>query len=158
MAQRYPTQYNGILAAAPAINWGSFLPALYYPQAVMNDLNRYPRPCELEALTAAAINACDGLDGVMDGIISMPQLCNFDPHSMLGSKFLCSGQPFKISQVAIAVAEAAWTGARNTDGSFLWYGLNYDAPLSTVANTTCQTNGTCAGALFIIAVTGSDCL
>lgn len=38
MAQRYPTQYDGIMAAAPAINWASFVVASYWAQLVMNQL------------------------------------------------------------------------------------------------------------------------
>ncbi len=41
MAQRYPTQYDGIIAAAPAINWEKVLVAGYWPQLVMNQLGRY---------------------------------------------------------------------------------------------------------------------
>jgi hypothetical protein len=35
MAQRYPTQYDGILATAPAINWDKFIPSEYWPQFMM---------------------------------------------------------------------------------------------------------------------------
>jgi hypothetical protein len=41
MAQRYPSQYDGILAAAPAINWSSLLVAAYWAQLVMNQLGAY---------------------------------------------------------------------------------------------------------------------
>ncbi|KAF7939337.1 uncharacterized protein EAE97_007417 [Botrytis byssoidea] len=42
MAQRYPEGYDGILAGAPAINWAEFIPALYWPQFIMNQLGGYP--------------------------------------------------------------------------------------------------------------------
>ncbi|KAH9212903.1 Tannase/feruloyl esterase [Leptodontidium sp. 2 PMI_412] len=150
MAQRYPQQYNGILAAAPAVNWGSLIPSLYWPQAVMNAIQRYPRPCELDALTAAAIEACDANDGVVDNIISIPQLCRFDPQTMVGKPFSCAGNSSTISQEAATVAKAAWTGPRKGDGSFLWYGLTYDAPLSALAGTTCSSNGSCSASPFAI--------
>ena len=41
MAQRYPSQYDGILAAAPAIQWPSGIVAQYWPQLVMNQLGAY---------------------------------------------------------------------------------------------------------------------
>lgn len=41
MAQRYPSQYDGILAVAPAIDWPSFVVAQYWPQIVMNQLGLY---------------------------------------------------------------------------------------------------------------------
>jgi hypothetical protein len=38
MAQRYPDQYDGILATASAKNWGQMLMQEFWPQAVMNDM------------------------------------------------------------------------------------------------------------------------
>lgn len=38
MAQRYPTQYNGILATASAFNWDKFIASEYWPQVVMHSL------------------------------------------------------------------------------------------------------------------------
>lgn len=43
MAQKYPEQYNGILAAAPGIYWNELMMQLFWPQAVMNDLGIYSR-------------------------------------------------------------------------------------------------------------------
>jgi hypothetical protein len=38
MAQRYPEQYDGILATAAATNWGQIMMEFFWPQAVMNDI------------------------------------------------------------------------------------------------------------------------
>ena len=130
-AQRYPDLYDGILVASSAINWAELLVAAYWGQLVMNTLG-YPPPCEVSAFTAAAIGACDGLDGVMDGIIAAPGLCNFDPHTLVGQSFDCSGTVSTYSAAAATIVQAAWTGARTIGpekGSFLWYGLNPDASL-----------------------------
>lgn len=41
LAQRYPTQFDGILAGAPAFNWASFIVSEYWPQLVMNLLGKH---------------------------------------------------------------------------------------------------------------------
>lgn len=172
MAQRYPSQYDGILAAAPAINWVSLIVAAYWPQLVMNQLGMYivdkhtvdmemltlsgiyPPPCEFDALTAAATAACDNFDGVTDGIIAAPGLCNFDPHTVVGQTFYCtdSGTNRTISSEAATIALAAWTGPRSVDGKFEWYGLNKDASLTFGwVGTNCSAAGTCKGQPFPIA-------
>lgn len=40
MAQRYPTQYNGVLATASAFNWDKFVTSEYWPQVVMHKLGK----------------------------------------------------------------------------------------------------------------------
>jgi hypothetical protein len=150
MAQRYPKGYDGILAAAPAFNWASFIVAEYWPQFIMNQLKAYPSRCEFEAITKAAIKACDGIDGLVDGIISAPGLCHFDPFTIVGQSIDCNGTKLKISKAAATVAQSAWTGPRTTNGIRLWYGLTYDAPLSALLGTTCTAEGTCMGSPFPI--------
>lgn len=44
MAQRYPTQYDGIVASAPAINWDKFIPSEYWPQLTMSLLGTISGP------------------------------------------------------------------------------------------------------------------
>lgn len=130
MAQRYPDAYDGILALSPAINWARAINAEYWAQLIMNLLDYYPPPCEFEAITAAAIAACDGLDGVVDGIISLPELCKFDARTLIGSSFSCNGTELVVSSAAAEIVNGAWTGPLNTtSGKLEWYGLNKDASL-----------------------------
>ncbi|KAL1629216.1 hypothetical protein SLS56_005439 [Neofusicoccum ribis] len=90
LAQRYPTLYDGIHASAPAINWNEFLVGDLWPQQVLSELGSYPHACELDALTAAAIAACDGLDGVVDGLISDVDGCHFSPYPLVGTPIPCA--------------------------------------------------------------------
>ncbi|KFY36320.1 hypothetical protein V494_05116 [Pseudogymnoascus sp. VKM F-4513 (FW-928)] len=154
LAQRYPGVYDGIAAGAPANNWNAFITGVFWPQLVMNLAGEYPHGCALDELTAAAISACDGLDGVVDGLVSNIKDCHFDPFTLVGTEFNCSttGTNMKISRIAAEVANSTWTGPRTADGRFLWYGLNIGADLSGslttqgIAMTTCNANGTCEGA------------
>lgn len=130
LAQRYPELYDGIVALAPAINWDTFLVTEYWPQQVMNRLGVYPPPCELQAFTKAAIAACDGLDGLEDGIITDPNVCDFDPFSIVGRTFSCEdNEERNFTSDGATVADAAWTGPNQ------WYGISKDAALSGIAGT-----------------------
>lgn len=152
LAQKYPTDFDGIVAGCPAINWPKFTMSGYWPHFVMNQLGAYPRDCEMRAITAAAIAACDELDGVADGIISLPALCNFDPHTLVGKAFHCGDTPTVFTSLAADIAEAAWTGPRSSTGEFQWYGIGKDAEFGTngmgIASTTCDEDGTCTAIPF----------
>jgi hypothetical protein len=151
-AQQYPDVFDGIAAASPAIN-AAFLTAAQFPQQVMNEMKEYPRACELDALTTAAIKACDGDDGAVDGIISDPDKCHFSPYPLVGTVVNCSSisspTTMRISEAAAKVADAAWNGARGANGTFLWYTPGHAANLTNtdlgVAVTDCSTNATCTG-------------
>jgi feruloyl esterase len=171
LAQRYPNSYDGLLAGAPAINWAKFLTSDYFPQLIMNQEGKYPRPCEMRAITHAAIKACDGIDGVVDDVIMSPDECLFDPFSLVGQEVSCEdGLPgsepktIEISPVAATAAKAAWTGYRSLDGKTSWYGVSPGANLTgplELANTVCgddsntvcgdDSNTSCHGAPFEIA-------
>ncbi|KAF7536054.1 hypothetical protein G7Z17_g13098 [Cylindrodendrum hubeiense] len=153
IAQRYPEDFDGILGVCPAIYWTKFAFATIWPQMVMKEAGIYPRPCEFKALAAAAMKACDGLDGVVDGVISMPSRCRFDPHVLVGKKFDCAGVDAVFTSVAADAAQAAWTGPRSSTNEFQWYGYGKDSvmwgPMGPLA-TQCGDDGDCAGVWFPI--------
>jgi pimeloyl-ACP methyl ester carboxylesterase len=148
LAQRYPHAYDGILSIAPAINMENFIPAAYWAQQIMKSLRAYPPPCEIEAFTRAAVEACDELDGVKDRIISEPKRCHFSPHSIVGQNFTCNGTETRaFTSTGALVVEAAWNGPRNGAGNIGWFGLNKDASLTSMYVTSeCSANGTCSAA------------
>lgn len=158
VAQRFPTAFDGISAGAPVMYIPDLLATVQWPQQVMNTLNQFPYPCELDALTAAAISACDSLDGVRDGIISDPAAClsTFNPFVLVGTPIACAttNTTLPITLAAATVANATWHGPASPAGKPLWYGLtpNTDltgnSPLSGgvtgIALTNC-TGTTCTG-------------
>ena len=83
-AQRFPEDYDGILAGAPANYWTHLLTkALADAQATTLDPASYIPPSKLPAIARAVNAACDAQDGVSDGIVNDPKKCHFDPAVML---------------------------------------------------------------------------
>jgi hypothetical protein len=79
-AQRFPTDFHGIVAGAPANYWTHLMfKGLLDERALLDDPASYIPPSKLPALQNAAVAACDALDGVKDGLIQNPRLCRFDP-------------------------------------------------------------------------------
>jgi hypothetical protein len=130
-AQRYPQDYDGILSGCPAINWHRFLPADLWPQVVMVDANNFLPKAKLDAATAAAVAACDAVDGVSDGVIDDPSRCNYDPESLVGTRV--GDNTF--TETDAEVVRKIWEGPRGQDGSFLWHGLARGTDLTALANT-----------------------
>ena len=83
-AQRYPNDFDGIIAGDPANNWTRFYAGahLWYSQALLADEGSYVPPSKLPALGNAVNEACDALDGVSDGILQNPLACEFKPASL----------------------------------------------------------------------------
>lgn len=152
LAQRYPNAFDGIVAGAPALEWSSLMGSLYQPQAVLNSLDApYPSNCEFEAITTAAIEACDGLDGVFDTIISQPELCKFDPFSVVGRSSICrNGTIVTISEAAAIVANTTWSGITTQQGRPLYPGIAYDAPLTSTTDTDCLQTNNCSDTAWAI--------
>ena len=86
-AQRYPEDFDGIIAAAPVLDWVGAMGAFVRDQQAI-----FPDPTHLESpvitadnrklLATALKNTCDAQDGVTDGIIDDPLSCKFDPASL----------------------------------------------------------------------------
>jgi hypothetical protein len=151
IAQRYPGDFDGIAALAPAINWAQYFPAAQWATQAMHELGFYPKPCEIKAFTAAAIEACDPLDGLDDGVISRPDLCDFDPISLIGRSYDCDGAEEKFTTEAAKIVQATWAGIQNTAGASVWYGYGLDADIqSYVANTTCTSADECTASSFAL--------
>ncbi len=123
-AQRFPDDYDGILAGSPANNWDRFVPAELWPELAMNlDVGQPIATSKLAVVRAATITACDALDGIVDGVISSPGRCRFDAHELQCGK---PGVPTDGNCLTPGEADAVQKireGARGPDGEFLWYGL-----------------------------------
>ncbi|MGB9467057.1 MAG: tannase/feruloyl esterase family alpha/beta hydrolase, partial [Candidatus Acidiferrum sp.] len=83
-AQRYPEDYDGILAGAPANYWTHLLAsALYDAQTTTLDPASYIPTSKIPKIAKAVNAACDAKDGVTDGVLNDPRQCHFDPATLL---------------------------------------------------------------------------
>jgi len=82
-AQRYPEDYNGILAGAPANYWTALLSlAIVDTQALTASPASFIPPAKISTIAKAVVAACDQQDDVADGILNDPRKCRFDPVSI----------------------------------------------------------------------------
>lgn len=119
--QKYPSDYDGVFAGAPGINWAKLLPGMYWP-IVLQKQGVALGECQLSFIGNASIEACDMLDGAADGLIGNPLECKFDAKSLVGTEVECDGATNITERDAFL-----WNGIRNgvtdKDGRHLWYGL-----------------------------------
>ena len=139
-------------AFRPAVNWNDFTPAQQWPFTVMNNEGFAPQQCEFDAVNAAAIAACDHLDGLKDGIIEAPGLCKFDPTTLVGDQYIChtDGTTRHFSPKIGTVVNKIWQGPVSGKGTPLWYGILPGTNFSSLAPTETFTNGTTVAEPFEI--------
>ena len=77
-AQRFPADYDGIVAGAPVYSLRVQL-AEIYRDWVFAQTGAALLPAHLTLVHDAVLAACDAQDGVKDGIVSDPAACRFDP-------------------------------------------------------------------------------
>jgi len=114
-AQRYPADYDGIIAGAPANHWTALLVnGMAVVQATAGDA--YIPASKLPAIQAAALAACDADDHVKDGVIEDPSRCRFDP-----AKLQCAGAASDACLTApqVKALRAIYAGTRYADGRLL---------------------------------------
>ena len=120
-AQRYPVDFDGIIAGAPANNqiylcaWRMAL-----MKTVLTDPARALPPARTALLNNAVLAACDTLDGVKDGLLADPRKCRFDPATLL-----CQGaaQDDCLTAPQIETVKMAYSDARKKNGELIYPGL-----------------------------------
>jgi feruloyl esterase len=79
-AQRYPEDYDGIVAGDPGNNRIHLMVGFLYSWLALYKDPASPLPAaKLPLINKAVVDACDGVDGLKDGLIDDPRLCHFDP-------------------------------------------------------------------------------
>ena len=79
-AQRFPADFNGIIAGAPGLDWtGRAASAVRIAQRLEQNEAARLGQAQRQLLHAAVVESCDLLDGVKDGVLENPKRCTFDP-------------------------------------------------------------------------------
>ena len=110
-AQRYPQDFDGIIAAAPANNWSHlFTSFVWNEQALTKTPDSGIGPSKLPAIQKAVLAACDKLDGVKDGLLEDPRACKFDP-----AVLACKGvdKPDCLTPPQVTALKQLYGGPRN---------------------------------------------
>ena len=125
-AQRYPEDFDGIVAGAPAYNWTHGLGA----GMTQNMRAMYPDPSDLndpmiskkdlELIESTYLLMCDEKDGIKDGILNNPLDCNFSVESLL-----CPGEKTDecLTAEQIEVLKVIYGGPVDSDGNDMFYGF-----------------------------------
>jgi feruloyl esterase len=110
-AQRYPGDYKGIIAGAPANNRTHIYAwSLSVAQTIQKNPAAYIPPSKYAMVHKAVLDACDTLDGLKDGLIGDPTRCHFDPAALL-----CKGEdsPNCLTAPQVQLARQIYAPAKN---------------------------------------------
>jgi feruloyl esterase len=121
-AQQYPADFDGIIAGAPA-NFRTHLQVgqIWTASATLKDPASFIPPAKYTLIHRAAVDACDALDGVKDGLLENPLRCHFDPKVLE-----CKGDetPACLTTPQVEAARKIYAGAKNPrNGLQIWPGL-----------------------------------
>jgi feruloyl esterase len=82
-AQKFPDDFDGIVAGAPALNTtGRAIFAVYAAQALRKEEGSYIPSSKYAAIHRAVLDACDAKDGVKDDVLENPRACTWDPKTI----------------------------------------------------------------------------
>ena len=110
-AQRYPEDFNGILAGAPAANWSHlFTGFVWNERALLSSPGSGIPPAKLPLLQNGVLAACDSQDGLKDGLLSDPRTCHFDPAMLLCKE---SDGPNCLTAAQVDAVKKIYGGAKN---------------------------------------------
>jgi hypothetical protein len=121
-AIRFPEDFDGILAGAPALDYTSLVATTFAWLVQANTSEEGAQllgPAEAALVGRAVLASCDAVDGLADGLISDPRRCRFDPSSLL-----CKGAQAKdcLTPEQIEALGKWYGGPRDSEGNRLFPG------------------------------------
>jgi Tannase and feruloyl esterase len=136
-AQRFPNLFDGVISRAPAVSFVSGAGAFQHNMRgiVLNPTLNFT-PAKVALLSNAVLAACDGQDGVVDGVVSNPAACAFDANTAR-STLRCAGGADTgdscLSDGQLAVVDT-WTAPALFAGKYAHAGWPLTGNESTAGN------------------------
>jgi len=134
LAQDHPTMFDAIYAGSPG-NWYSHLALsfLWNAQVTASNASRLSQAV-LNFTSAAVLAACDGLDGVMDGVIENPLACNFDVSTLACNASTAGNNtaaaPTCLTAAQVEALESIYAGPVNSQtGAQLYPGFSFGSEI-----------------------------
>jgi feruloyl esterase len=125
--QRNPELFDGVIARAPAFNWVGMTGAFNAVARAAAQPGAAFSPAKVELLARHVREACDGLDGVVDGIVANPAACT--PELIHLASLRCSGGDDSgdacLSDAQMAVVQA-WTSDHRFNGARLYLSKGFN--------------------------------
>ncbi|MEZ5419506.1 MAG: tannase/feruloyl esterase family alpha/beta hydrolase [Vicinamibacterales bacterium] len=113
--QRYPEDFDGVVAGDPATGTPMQVGrAVFFQQMLASPANYLPAE-KVELLSRATLAACDGHDGLVDGLISDPRRCDFDPAALT-----CAGTdaPTCLTPGQVTTVKTIYAGVKDASGAY----------------------------------------
>lgn len=116
-AQRFPEDYDGIIAGAPVYNWtGEMTEQAWNVRALQRTpTGALPAP-KLQLLYESVVKACAGVDGLIDD----PRQCSFDPAAL---RCMAADQSSCLTDSEIEAVHQMYAGPKTSAGVQIYPGL-----------------------------------
>jgi feruloyl esterase len=115
--QRYPDDYDGVIAGAPVYSPLTYSNAILRVQAFHARPESNLRASQVPLIHDAVMKACDARDGVADGIITDPRTCTWDPGQLACKAGQTPGAEC-LSPAQVETVRRVYDGVKTKDGEW----------------------------------------
>jgi pimeloyl-ACP methyl ester carboxylesterase len=139
LSQRYPDEYDGIVAGAPAMRTNYSNLAVRWITTSLNSVapvdaagkaqtDKALSPGDRKLFIDALLKSCDALDGIVDGMIFNTRACHFDP-----AVLACSGAKTDscLTTAQVNAVKQGFAGPKTSRGRQVYPGFLYDTGNAT---------------------------
>lgn len=141
LALAHAEDFDGFLIAAPAVHHSRLQMSTLWPWWVNKDLAADSvTVAKMKKVDQAAIQACDPLDGLTDGLVSRPSACTYDAALSVCGKPGVSNVDC-LSPLEAQVINRMWGGPVDDNGQSLWVPFERGANQGVKSNDACGSLG-----------------